>query len=138
MVDSKVCLRPVCSLKSTGKIPINYQNEEKKKFMIYLEDNDLFIINGQKVETKLVQKKVRKRKWCLRDESVSSLLLDKDTFPIGWSEPGHKLIYYRPAEIIQGQKTVIFDVDGTIIKTKSGKTFPICHGRAAKGENSSS
>lgn len=125
MVDSNVCLKPVCSLKSTGKIPLTYQDEEKKKFMIYLEENDYFIINGQKVETQLIQKKARKRKWRLRDTTVSSVVLDKDIFPIGWSEPGHNLIYYRPSELIQGEKVVIFDVDGTIIKTKSGKTFPI-------------
>ena len=125
MVDSKVCLKPVCSLKSTGKIPLTYQDEEKKKFMIYLEENDSFIINGQKVETQLIQKKARKRKWRLRNGSVSSVVLDKDIFPVGWSEPGHNLIYYRPGEIIHGEKVVIFDVDGTIIKTKSGKTFPI-------------
>ena len=120
-------LKPVCSLKSTGKIPLTYQDEEKKKFMIYLEESDSFIVNGKKVETQLVQKKSRKRKWRLRESpsEVSSLVLDNDTFPIGWSEPGHNLIYYRPNEIIHGQKVVIFDVDGTIIKTKSGKTFPI-------------
>ena len=66
--------------------------------MIYLEESDSFIINGKKVETQLVQKKSRKRKWRLRETEpmkFSSVILDNDAFPIGWSEPGHNLIYYR-------------------------------------------
>ena len=56
-----------------------------------------------------------------------TLELDNEVFSPGWSSPSANLFYYRPKStaLLMSHKAVFFDIDGTIITTKSGKKFPI-------------
>ena len=70
----------------------------------------------------------------LRRMSLSNVESDflsniNPSFPPGWSKPDNNLLYYRPQDCtrFRSNKAVLFDVDGTIIKTKSGKSFPLSY-----------
>uniref|UniRef100_A0A914VYX0 Bifunctional polynucleotide phosphatase/kinase n=1 Tax=Plectus sambesii TaxID=2011161 RepID=A0A914VYX0_9BILA len=74
-----------------------------------------------------------KRKVTKKDDSESNskqAKLDFDTKPKGtWMTIGNDDLYiYTPNEVVHRSKVAGFDIDGTIIKTKSGRTF-------AKDEN---
>ena len=58
---------------------------------------------------------------------IGTLELDNEIFPPGWSSPSANLFYYRPQStaLFMSHKALFFDIDGTIITTKSGKKFPI-------------
>ena len=70
------------------------------------------------------QKKPSKRLYSTSFKMSGQLEVDT---PPGWSQPADQLLYYRPksTENFLSHKAVLFDMDGTIITTKSGKKFPI-------------
>ena len=119
----------MCAIKSHGKFPIKIYGETKNKFCIWLKDEDEFQVGDTVVKTKLFKKKPRKIFTTAFDneKSTKKIIFDSTQFQSGWNEPGNEIIYYRPRDVslFGSNKAVLFDVDGTIIRTKSGNKFPI-------------
>lgn len=122
--DHRVSKKAACSIKSYGDVEIRINNELKRKIFHHLKDGDT-IKTQNKVFTIRLESGSKKRTYssCFKERTLPKI---DNSFPVGWSEPAHHLLYYRPKDCtrFRSNKAVLFDVDWTIIKTQSGKTFP--------------
>jgi hypothetical protein len=100
--DYRVSKRPACSILLNGSIEINV-NEEKvpPNKLFHIQENDTFIIGNQKF-TIQIEYNSRKRIYSsfFDSEDIENkpgiTSISDELFPIGWSEPAHNLMYFRP------------------------------------------
>ena len=73
-----------------------------------------------------MKRKIVTQSFGVLPDDEKRLRIDTKIFQSGWNELGNELLYYRPGDttLFASKKAVLFDIDGTIIKTKSGNRFP--------------
>ena len=96
--DYRISKKPACSIKSFGPVQLKINGETKSKFFEQLTEGDVIETSiGEKYKIKILSS-ARKRKYSTSFKSDNLHPNFDETFPDGWSEPGHNLIYYRPRD----------------------------------------
>ena len=88
----------MCSLKSFGDVSLFLNGVKKRKFMCHLKHGDKIEAKSGAFEVKFTSEK-KKRTWSQKfPPEITQPEVDSALFPVGWSEPGHNLIYFRPKD----------------------------------------
>ena len=113
IADHRVSKKATCAIKCFGNVKMSCG-----KFC-HFSDGDKFELLGQNFTVRVAFTAL-KRKFSSVISGTSEEIDIPEVFPIGWSEPGDYLMYYRPEDSsrFKSNKVAMFDVDWTIIKTK--------------------
>ena len=113
IADHRVTKKATCAIKCYGDVKL------KTGKFCHFSDGDQFELLGKEFTVTVAVTPI-KRKFSSAFSEPANELEIPEIFPVGWSQPGDFLMYYRPEDtsLFKSNKVAMFDIDWTIIKTK--------------------